>query len=84
MVTTTQVTVSKAWVKLSDGDCTIQAAVGNNYNIFQISVNATAPTTDACIALTLSEPKTFAYKTPVWCRISPSINATTDTINIIK
>lgn len=83
MATTTQIAVTKAWVKLSDSDCTVQA---NSNEQLQFSMNATAPITDAALLLRISEPVTFAYKTPVWCRLPPSSYTRDESIvvNIVK
>lgn len=82
MAATTQVTVTKAWTKLSDGDCTAQAAyIGDFYHI---AVSAAAPTGDASIKLKLNEPATFAYKTAVYCKLAGNSKRDSAPINVIK
>jgi len=82
MADTTKVSMSKNWVKISDGDCTVQA---NSNEQFQFSISATAPTTDAGLFLRISEPVTLAYKTAVWCRLSDSyVRNDTIAISIVK
>ena len=82
MVATTEVTVTKTWTKLSDGDCTVQAAyVGDFYHI---AISATAPTDDASIKLNLIEPATFAYKTAVYCKLASNSERDSAPINVIK
>ena len=80
MADTTKVSMSKNWVKISDGDCTVQA---NSNEQFQFSISSTtpAPTTDAGLFLRISQPVTLAYKTAVWCRL-PASYASNDTIAI--
>ncbi len=78
MADTTKVSMSKNWVKISDGDCTVQA---NSNEQFQFSISATTPTTDASLFLRISEPVTLAYKTAVWCRL-PDDYVRNDTIAI--
>lgn len=82
MATTTRVTVTKSWTKLSDGDCTVQATFDNEQ--FLIAISATAPATDAAILLALNEPVTFAYKTAVWCKVPTGGNEQAKIINVIK
>ncbi len=82
MADTTKVSMSKNWVKISDGDCTVQA---NSNEQFQFSIGATAPTTDAGLFLRISEPVTLAYKTAVWCRLPASyVHNDTIAISIVK
>ena len=82
MAETTEITVTKAWTKLSDGDCTVQAAyIGDFYHI---AVGATTPTGDASIKLKLNEPATFAYKTAVYCKLSSNSERDSAPINVIK
>lgn len=69
MADTTKVSVSKTWVKLSDGDCTVQA---NTQEQLEFAIKATTPTTDASLLLRINEPITLAYKTAVWCRLPSS------------
>lgn len=81
MAETTQVTVTKTWTKLADGDCTVQSANASNY--YQIAVSAEIPTTDAAIIMQLAEPTTFAYQTAIYCRL-PSNGKDSAIINVIK
>lgn len=82
MVATTEVTVTKAWTKLSDGDCTVQAAyIGDFYHI---AISETVPTSDASIKLKLNEPTTFAYKTAVYCKLASNSKRDSTLINVIK
>lgn len=81
MAVTTQVTISKTWTKISDGDCTVQST--SNNELMQIAINATTPV-NAYIQLSLAEPTTFAYKTAVWARLTNSSTKTTETLNVIK
>ena len=84
MADTTKVSMSKNWVKISDGDCTVQA---NSNEQFQFSISATTPTptTDAGLFLRISEPVTLAYKTAVWCRLPDSyMRDDTIAISIVK
>ena len=84
MADTTKVSMSKNWVKISDGDCTVQA---NSNEQFQFSIGATAPTptSDAGLFLRISEPVTLAYKTAVWCRLPASyVHNDTIAISIVK
>lgn len=82
MAATTQVTVTKAWTKLSDGDCTVQAAyIGDFYHI---AISATTPTGSASIKLKLNEPATFAYKTAVYCKLASNSKRDSAPINVIK
>ena len=80
MADTTKVSMSKNWVKISDGDCTVQA---NSNEQFQFAISATIPipTSDSGLFLRISEPVTLAYKTAVWCRL-PASYARNDTIAI--
>lgn len=82
MAITVQQAVTGSWVKISEGDCTIQSVkAGTLYNI---SVGTPAPT-EAALALKLDEPTTFAYKSPVWARLNAKGNAgMSSTINVIK
>lgn len=82
MAATTEVTVTKVWTKLSDGDCTVQAAYTDDF--YHIAVSATAPTSDASIKLKLNEPATFAYKTAVYCKLASNSKRTSAPINVIK
>lgn len=84
MADTTKVSMSKNWVKISDGDCTVQA---NSNEQFQFSISATTPTptSDAGLFLRISEPVTLAYKTAVWCRLPASyVHNDTIAISIVK
>lgn len=82
MATTTQITVNKAWVKLSDGDCTVQA---NSTEQFQFAITATEPTTEAALLLRINEPLNLAYKTAVWCRLTSGYTrANGIAVNVIK
>lgn len=81
MAATTQVNVTKTWVKLSDGDCTVQSADNSSY--YEIAISAVSPTNGASITLKLIEPTTFAYKTAVWCRIH-TVGKDSATLNVIK
>ena len=81
MAATTQVTVTKVWSKLADGDCTIQSFHSNYY--YQIYVGTTTPA-DGSPAITtqMLEPTTFGYQSPVWCRVIDEVASAT--LNIIK
>lgn len=81
MATTTQVTVTKSWVKLASGDCTVQSIKSSG--LFDIAVGADEPSSSAYITISLATPTTFAYKTAVWCKLSSSSGDST-TINVIK
>ena len=82
MAATTQVTVTKAWTKLSDGDCTVQSDyIGDFYHI---AISETVPTRDASIKIKLDKPKTFAYKTAVYCKLASNSKRDSAPINIIK
>lgn len=81
MATTTQVKVNKKWVKVAGGDCTIQAI--KSEGLFDIAVSTTQPTANACITISLGEPITFAYQTPVWCKSSASSSDRDQEINVI-
>ena len=82
MAATTQVNVTKAWVKLSDGDCTVQADYAGDY--YHIAINPTAPAGNASIKMKLDEPVTFAYKTAVYCKLASNSKRTSAPINVIK
>ena len=82
MVDTTKVSMSKNWVKISDGDCTVQA---NSNEQFQFAISATMPTTNAGLFLRIGEPVTLAYKTAVWCRLPDNyVRSDTIAISIVK
>lgn len=82
MAATTQITVNKTWVKLSDGDCTVQA---NSTEQMQFAISATTPTTDAALLLRISEPVNFSYGSAVWCRLPLSYTRNQPvTINVVK
>lgn len=82
MATTTQIVVNRAWVKLSDGDCVVQA---NSTEQFQIAINATEPTTDAALLLRINEATNLAFKTAVWCRLTSGYTRATGIIvNVVK
>lgn len=82
MAATTQVTVTTAWSKLSDGDCTVQAVYADDF--YQISVNLTAPTDEASIITKLGEPIHFAYGTAIWCKLPSNSNRASAVVNVIK
>ena len=82
MAATTQVAVTKAWVKLSDGDCTVQADYAGDF--YHIAINPTAPSGSASIKMKLDEPVTFAYKTAVYCKLASNSKRTSAPINVIK
>lgn len=67
MADTTKVKVTKDWVKLSDGDCTVQA---NSSEQLQFAV--AAEPTDAGLMLIINEPVNLLYGTAVWCRLPSS------------
>ena len=69
MAETIEVTVTKTWVKVSDGDCTLQSV--NPSNEYEVSASATTPTVKG-LSLKLNEPVNIAYKTAVWCRLKLS------------
>ncbi len=71
MVATTELSITKDWLKVSDTDCTLQYTGTGVY--FDVAVTTTTPST-ASLSLSLLEPITLAYKTPVWCRISQGSN----------
>ena len=84
MADTTKVSMSKDWVKISDGDCTVQANSNEQFQ-FAISAATPTPTTDAGLFLRISEPVTLAYQTAVWCRLPASyVRNDTIAISIIK
>lgn len=76
MADTTKVKVTKDWVKLSDGDCTVQA---NSSEQLQFAV--AAEPTDAGLMLIINEPVNLAYGTAVWCRL-PSNYASNKTVEV--
>ncbi len=81
MATTTQLTITKTWQKISDSDCTVQSVY--SYEQFKFASGLTAPADGAGLLIQINEPVNFSYKAPIWCRlINPS--ATTAVINIIK
>lgn len=82
MAATTQVTVTKAWTKLSDGDCTVQAAYIGDF--YRIAISETVPISDAGLVTKLDEPVTFAYKTAVYCKLASNSKRTSAPINVIK
>lgn len=81
MAATTQVTVTRTWSKIADGDCTVQSV--NNSDYYEVAVSAASPTNGASIVLKLIEPTTFAYKTAVWCRIHTA-GKNSAVLNVIK
>lgn len=70
MASTTRKSITGSWLKISDGDCTVQSLVYDTN--FHISVGATTPKTNEYITLKLTEATTFAYSSPVWCRVADS------------
>lgn len=81
MAATTQVTVTRTWSKIADGDCTVQSVDNSSY--YEVAVSAASPTNGASIVLKLIEPTTFAYKTAVWCRLH-TVGKDSATLNVIK
>ena len=77
MADTTKVKVTKDWVKLSDGDCTVQA---NSSEQFQFAVTASNPKDDGLI-LIINEPVNLSYGTAVWCRL-PSSQAGNKSVDV--
>lgn len=88
MAATTQQAITGNWQKVSDSDCTMQSETPNT--LYDISVGVTAPSDsasppDARIIINLGEPKTFAYKSPVWVRLNAKGSVGQQrVINIIK
>lgn len=82
MAATTQIAVTKAWTKLSDGDVTVQAAYADDF--YHIAISATAPTGDVSIKMKLDEPVNFAYKTAVYCKLASNSKRTSAPVNVIK
>lgn len=82
MAATTQVTVSRVWTKLSDGDCTVQADYTDDF--YHIAISATSPVGAASIKMRLDKPITFAYKTAVYCKLASNSKRTTALVNVIK
>lgn len=68
MASTTRKNITASWQKISDGDCTVQSLVHDTQ--FYISVGATTPKGEEYIILKLTEATTFAYSSPVWCRVA--------------
>lgn len=66
MADTTGQVVTGEWVQISDSDCTVQCSKYGSK--FDVSIGASAPT-EASLILTLDEPTTFSYKSPVWLRL---------------
>ncbi len=83
MAETTEVTVTKTWAKLSDGDCTVQSVISSE--LFDIAISTALPTTNARIQMRLNTPVTFAYKTAVWIRLNQLAQTpATAKVNVIK
>ena len=80
---TTQVTVTKTWSKISDGNCTIQSQSPSN--IYEFAVGASTPV-NASLSLMISQPVNFAYGNPVWCRLAVSSDSSKNSavLNVIK
>lgn len=82
-VTTTQMTVTSAWMKVSDGDCVMQSELP--HVMYEIALSATTPASNARLVMLLTEPTTFDRKTPVWIRLHAKGNAAeSQIINVIK
>lgn len=82
MAATTQVTITRTWSKIADGDCTVQADYAGDF--YHIAINPTAPTGSASIKMKLEEPVTFAYKTAVYCKLASNSKRTSASVNVIK
>jgi hypothetical protein len=80
MAATTQVTVTKNWQKISDGNCTVQSIV--NPYLYQVAIGAASETN--YIQLSLGEPVTFAFDSPVFCRLPQSHNRDSEKLTVIK
>ena len=66
-IATTKLVVTSEWQQASASDCTMQSeVVGTKYHI---AIGAATPV-DGFLTLRLDEPTTFAYKEPVWVRLS--------------
>ena len=81
MATTTQATITTAWAKISDGDCTVQSKITGVAYDFEVAVSTTTPSS-ASLRISLAIPITFAYKTPIWLRLTD--NSAPRVVNIIK
>lgn len=81
MGTTTQLTITKTWQKISDSDCTVQSVYSAEQ--FQFANNATIPTTTASLLIRINEPVNLAYKSPIWCKL-PDSATKNELINVIK
>lgn len=81
MGTTTQLTITKTWQKISDGDCTVQSVYSAEQ--FQFANSDTEPTTSASLLIRINEPANFGYQSPIWCKL-PSTANKDELINVIK
>lgn len=82
-ITTSQLAITSEWQQVSAGDCTMQSKMRGV--MYRVAVGAGTPTNNAMLTIDLDEPKTFAYKEPVWVSLlakGPVGNSAT--INIIK
>lgn len=81
-ITTSQMTITSSWQKVSDSDCTIQSLQAGV--LYDFVVGTSTPTT-AFLYKTMDTPTTLAYKTPVWLRLhSKGSSGNQQIINIIK
>ena len=82
MAITAQQVITGNWIKVSDGDCTMQSEASGI--LFDIAVSPTEPV-QGSLFVSLDQPTTFAYKTAVWVRLNAKGGISMQCIiNIIK
>ena len=89
MTDTTEITVTKDWVKVADGACTVQS-VGDRraYDkiFFNLIISDTPPTagSNAFMRITLYEHANFHNETPIWLRLDDPKKNQAEKIVVIK
>ncbi len=80
MAATTEKMITKAWQKVSDGDCTLQTVSSNE--LLQFAASTAAPTT-AFYQDSFGEITNVAFGMPVWVRLNQSATRTTEVKMIV-